>query len=91
VPLHEVVGQQGIVRLVLVSSRIAEQDEALWQIADYLRRDTPGQAVQVMFWTDKASAATGLPLTDRAVETQVAQVNINPASNHRELRRLKRS
>ena len=87
VPPHEVVGQQGIVRLIVISPELADQDEALWQIADDLRRDTPNQAIQAMFWTNKADAATGLPLTDRALETQVAQIDINPVTSHRELTR----
>jgi hypothetical protein len=86
-PAFEVVGQQGIVRFVVVSDPVSKQDDALWKIADDLRRDTPNQAIQAMFWTDRRTAATGLPLSDEALRTQVAQINVNPVTSVRELRR----
>ena len=89
-PPHEVVGQQGIVRFIVLSPELADQDETLWQIAEHLRRDTPNQAIDAMFWTNSGDAATGLPLTARSLETQVAQISINPVTNHRELTRPQR-
>lgn len=86
-PAYEVVGQQGVVRLVVVASSVASRDDSLYAIADTLRQGTPNQTIQVMFWTDKTTAATSLPLSDRALQTQVAQININPSTGLRQLTR----
>lgn len=87
VPPHEIAGQQGTARFVIVSPATAEDDGQLWRIADHLRQETPNQTIQAMFWIDPAVAPTAFPLSDRAIETQVAQVNINPVTGQRELRR----
>jgi hypothetical protein len=36
IPAHEVVGQQGIIRFIVVSPALAAQDEDLWRITDHL-------------------------------------------------------
>jgi hypothetical protein len=86
-PTHLVVGEQGIVRFIVVPPTVAGDDSALWQIAERLRQDAPSQTIQAMFWVDRSVAPTRLPLDDKAMASQVAQVNINPNSGFRELRR----
>jgi hypothetical protein len=55
----EVIGRQGLIgRFVIVSPDVASQDDALFEIAEYLRRDIPVQIIQAMFWTDRAAASS---------------------------------
>jgi hypothetical protein len=84
---YDVVGREGVVRLVVVSPGTAEDDAALLRIADALRREIPGETIQMLVWDDPALAATSVPVTGPALEAQRAQVNINPATNQREVRR----
>ena len=85
-PAYLETGRQGIVRLIVVTADVARDADQLWPIAERLRgRD---QAIQVMFWTDKALAPSQLPLTGAQLRTQVAQINVNGFSGLRELRPL---
>jgi len=86
-PPYSVVGEQGIVRIVVVPPGVASDDAALWNIAEHLRRSAPTETIQAMFWTDRTTVPTRLPMDDRAMATQVAQININSNSNYRNLRR----
>ena len=85
-PPYTETGRQGIVRVVVVTPDVARDADQLWRIAEHLRgRD---QAIQVMFWTDKAQAPSQPPPTTAQLRTQVAQINVNGFSGQRELRPL---
>jgi hypothetical protein len=89
VPAFEMIGGQGIVSFVVVAPDVAAIRLSLWKIADYLQQKRGERAaIQVMFWTSKNDAATGLPMSDRQLARQVAQANINPRTGLRELTAL---
>ena len=80
--------QGSMARLIVVTPDQAASDAELWAIAEEFHKKSLG-AVQVMVWTSVADAGAGLPLTDRQLQTQVAQININTSTGLRELRRMK--
>ncbi len=84
-PAYDVVGRQGIVRMVHISADVLLSDDALWAIADEL---LSGRAIQAMFWTDRSRTPTSLPMTTGQVESLRAQININEYSGLRELVRM---
>ena len=89
VPPHDVIGIQGMIAVVVVSPDVAKSDGALWMIADTLRRDLPGQAIQAMFWTshEQAPKYAILPISDTEVATLAVDVSINPHTGLRALTR----
>jgi hypothetical protein len=85
-PPYTETSRQGIIRAVVVAPDVARDADQLWRIAEDLRGSA--QAVQVMFWTDKAQAPAQLPPTIAQLRTQVAQISVNGFSGQRELRPL---
>lgn len=82
-PQYHVAGQQGIVYFVVVTPDVAKSESNLWKIAEDLQREGARGAVQAMFWTSEADAPSSLPMNDRHMASQIAQININDRTRFR--------
>lgn len=86
-PVFTEVHAQGIAYIIVVTPEVATSQRDLWVIAEELRDkyQPKNGTIQVMFWTSRSTAAERLPMSDLAMITQVAQVNLNPLTGLREL------
>jgi TM2 domain-containing membrane protein YozV len=87
-PPYTEVGRQGIARFIVMTDAELAKDESLWKVADALQKTSSSGIVQVMFWSNRATTPRSLPMSDVEMATQVAQINVNPNTGFRELKRM---
>ncbi len=74
-PAYKLMGTQGVIRLVVMPSDLAEDREAHLRVAHHL---CSGQRVcQVTFWIDESKAPRTLPMTDAQAAAVRASYNLN--------------
>ena len=86
-PDYELVGSQAVMRIVHVAESVVGDDNALWAVADDLRRESGARILHVMFWTDRSQTPTRLPMTSQQVESMRVVININDNTILRALER----
>jgi len=84
-PPFQLIARQGSMVAIVVDESVAEDDAALFQIADALLPRMRGRMIQVHVWTDRRQAPTGkiFDMTEAQFAARRVMVTINPSTGAR--------